>query len=262
MIPIVGWSISKLQLDGFRAPRARVQPGSAPQLTRRFTESVEERVIESADAPESRRHRDVGDAQGRLVQQLFRKMKPTRLGDHDGRDTDVLHEQSVEMSSTQPETGREILHGPGIQAPLLDEPKCPPHDRRGTLPCRTPWSHFRSASTTRPIPRCRRCRGRRVVTNVGLLGPWRGANGPAIDARRGDCDEELAVESRVAADARTIERRFAESGDAIHDGHATRAVQARLAIFGHHSRGSASRPAVRVPGVRGHIGPAVDPRIC
>jgi hypothetical protein len=53
---------------------------------------MEERVIESADTAKSRRHGDVDDAQIRLIQQLFRKMKPTGLGHRHGRHAEVLHE--------------------------------------------------------------------------------------------------------------------------------------------------------------------------
>src|SRR6185369_3107797 len=80
-----------------------------------------------------------------------------------------------------------------------------------------------------------RCR-RSVILNVRTLAGWRWAHRTAVDARRGYSNEEFAIETRVAAEARPLECLSFEAKNCYvrgcHGGHDTCPPPRQLAVFG------------------------------
>src|SRR5580765_1961131 len=101
-------------------------------------------------------------------------------------------------------------HRSAIDDAVVNQTERAADNGRGASPGRTARRRLGPAAETRPESRFDRRRGCRVVPDVGALRTWRRTNGPAIDARRCDGDEEAPVEAGIAARARAIERARAE----------------------------------------------------
>jgi hypothetical protein len=202
------------------------------QFARRAPVRLSKRGIEAAHAAESGRERNVRDWQARLVEQPLREMQAPRLGHSQRRRAHVLTEQSPEMTRTDAEAFGEQIHGRPIHKAFVDEPQRAADDRRGAEPGRRARRGFGPAPQARTEAGFRRGGRGRVIPDVRVLRAPDGANRPAVDPGRRHRDEELAVEPRIAADARAVERLPAVSQGVLHPVDDTLLRGLRPAVFG------------------------------
>jgi hypothetical protein len=193
--------------------RGRSEPAQFP---RRTAVRAAEHVVEASDAAKPRRERDVGDGQRGLVEQPLREVQPPRLRDGDRRRAHVRDEQAIEMPRADAHARGERFHGLTVQASIVDEPQRAADERGRAEPRGRPRRRFRAAAQARAVAGLGGGRRGRVVADVRALRAAHRADRAAVDAGRRDGDEEASVESRVAADARPIERPRVEAVDRVH----------------------------------------------
>ena len=144
--------------------------------------------------------------QRRLGQQLLGEQQPARQQQLDWRDAQFLPDDAADLARAELELIRDRLESRLlVEVPLFETLHDQPRDPLRIVHGRTSRREFRTT------PQARAEAGqlgfvRRVEEPaVGCL--WRpgGTDRPAVDAGRGDADEEYAVEPRVAGGQRVIE---------------------------------------------------------
>jgi len=230
--PVIGRTQRQPQHDvgafGGREPRTTL----AAQLARRTPVGATERGIEATHAAEPGGKRDLRDRQVGLVEQTLGEMQAARLREHDGRCPHMTHEQAMQMARTQPHACGKLCHRDLVQHAVLDHAQRATHHCRRAQPGRRPRGGLGPTTQARPEAGCGRRRGRRVVAHVRFL--WRGrrTDGPAIDARRRHGDEELAIEARIATQARAPQRVRIETEYLLHGRDDTPGAGHPPAVFG------------------------------
>ena len=209
-----------------------------PQRARRAVVGLQERVVEAAQAAEARRERDLGHGQVGLVDQPLREVEAAGLRHGERRGADVGDEQAVQVARADAEPGGERVDRSLVERALVDERERPPHDGRGAEPGRGAGRGLGPAAQARPEAGVARRRRGGEVAHVRVAGARRRAHRPAVDAGRGDADEEPPVEAGIARAAGAVERGTGrERGrQGLHDRQLTRRRSRRLAVFGHVSR--------------------------
>jgi hypothetical protein len=114
----------------------------------------------------------------------------------------MLDEQTPEMAVTYAQPFGQFAYARLIEGAFGDFTKGAGDCRRGTVPGGSPRGTFRPASQARAESSRRRCRRRRIILNILFARRPRGTDGPAKDPGRADGDEEAAVESGIARQAR------------------------------------------------------------
>ena len=132
-------------------------------------------------------------------------------------DVDVLQEQAMEVARADSHPGRQRFHGHLVQDAILDETERAPDHGGRSEPGRGPRRRLRAAAETGAKAGFGGGRGAHVVAHVRLLGARDRADRTAVHPRRRHRDEELPVETRVAALARPIERPATKAEDVVHD---------------------------------------------
>jgi hypothetical protein len=180
-----------------RELRARVgRP--RPELRRRAAESSPDGFVEAVQAPESRRVRDVDDAQRRRLQELPRQAEPARA-EHLGRGrAQVAGEQPPQMAVGHTEAVCQSRGLPG----LLEQPQRPGERRGRPSLRRRPGDRVRTAAHARAEPGRLGGGGGGEQDHVLAARQARRAAGPAVDVGRAHAQEEAAGESPVASIAR------------------------------------------------------------
>jgi hypothetical protein len=128
----------------------------------------------------------------------------------------VPEKQAMQVPWANPEAGGEIIHRGGVEESIVDEAqRATDHGRRAQPRCGA-GRCFRTASQTGPVPGIggRGCAGE--IADVAALRVGRRTNRTAVDPGRGDRDKKFAVEARVAAHARPVERANAHARDFFH----------------------------------------------
>jgi hypothetical protein len=148
------------------------------------------------------RHRPIG-----LVEQAFGALNAGGPGDLGWRRTEVLGEQSGEMSRSYTHPSGKHFDGRtfAIERPLIgDQTRRAFHGGTAAEPCRTERSGFGTAAKTwAKSPGFGGGSAREKTDIVGMSGSNR-ADGPAIDARRSDAGKEASVIGRVAGHPRSL----------------------------------------------------------
>ena len=113
-------------------------------------------------------------------------------------------EQPVEVARAHAQALGKVRDAPFVQGTLVDQAKGPAHRRRRPVPGGRAGSGLGPAAQTRAEARRHGLFAVSVVSNVFASSPGRWADGPAVDARREDGDEEPPVEPRVAGEPRPV----------------------------------------------------------
>ena len=159
--------------------------------------------IESANAAEAGRDRDLAHRQTRLINQLFRKMQATGLRHRAGRRAQVLQEQPTQMARANSQALGENFDSAVFQATFADQAQGARNRVGASQPGRGSGRTFRPATQTRTEPGFSRGRSRGKVAHVFFFAGRRRADGAAIDSAAESADEELAVEARIARETRS-----------------------------------------------------------
>ena len=198
------------------------------QARRRHPIAAAESVVEPAEARKAAGERHLGNRPGGLRQQLFRQQQPARQ--------QQLNRRNPSSFWTMRRIWRELSSNwSAIASSPACSSRCPP--RGAARSAGRSAAHRRPARCRAPVPDdsagtagSRPVRPPAAVEEaaVGRLRRLHRADRPAVDAGRGDADEEDAVEARIARRERLVELRC--PGPSPHD---TATAPDRLAIFGH-----------------------------
>ena len=165
----------------------------------------EERGVEPPQRAVARRDRDLRHREVGLVHEPLREVEASGLRDRHRRRADVRDEQAVEVAGADAYAGGERLDRRVVESAVVDERQRAAHDRRRAEPRRRAGRRLRPAAQAGPEAGVGG-RGRTpVVAHVRGARARRRTDGPAVDAGRGDCHEEAAVEPRVARSAGPVE---------------------------------------------------------
>ena len=232
MGPVVRRPVRELEYHLLRAAANAAAAARPAKLARRPAVGAAERVVETAAAAETGRHRDLRDRQAGLGQQAHREMQAARLRDRDRGGAHVAGEQSHQVARADPEPPRERLDRSFIERAVVDQPQRAAHHRSGPEPSGCAGRGLRATAQAWPESRRLGGRGGAEEAHVGALGVARGTDRPAVDAGRGHGDVKLAVEAGIAADAGAVQRLRVESRNALHGAQHSAGAAARVAIFG------------------------------
>ncbi len=226
-IPVIGRPIG--ETDRQRAGFALGLVADMPQRRRRTSEHLQKGFVEPADAVETRRQRDLGHRQRRLVDQLLGQQNPSRLRHRDRRRPDMLAKQPPQLARADAQPICKPLDIGLIEAASLDQSERARHGVGGTAPERKIGRRFRPAAQTWAKARLLRRRRRGIERYVLEFRGARRANRPAVDAGGFDTHEQPAVEAGIAGRNRAV------AGGAVHIHHENHhsLEQACLAVFGH-----------------------------
>jgi hypothetical protein len=189
-------------------------------------------------------------------------MQAARLCHGERRSAYVLEEQPIEVPRANADPGGELADRGLIERAFLDETQRAPHDRRGSEPRWCTRRSLGAAAETRPEARFGGRRRGHVIAHVASPGGRRcRADRTAVNARGSHGDEELAVEARIAAQARPLEHGGVEWSGVWHGSDDTPRRFRGLAIFGRvcrarHSAGRRSRSCRADPMTRAMPGSA------
>ncbi len=191
--------------------------------------------IEPAHAAEAAREGDLSDRQARVGQQPFGEEQTLRLRKRHGRYAELALEDASQMPVGDTKARRDCIGARIVDRAVLDQPRGGVREAPYRIDAGVARRQFRAAAQARPVAGCFGRGGAREVTAVFALGRAHGADGPAIDARRGNRHEEPAVEASVAGAQRAITgggieqhgRNYAPLGDRL------------LAVFGPRGEGMA-----------------------
>ena len=153
------------------------------------------------------------------------------------RGSDVFDEEPMQMPWPDPDFSGEFIDRHAIERAIMDEAQRATNYGRCAEPCRCARRSLRPASQAR-TKACLSgaCRGFEV-NDIRAFRARRGTDRAAVDARRFDGDEELAIETAITADACAVQRFAAESGYVLHTGTIRRSTGAELAVFGRRQEG-------------------------
>jgi hypothetical protein len=227
------------RLPGERGPEREPQDepfhrGSrAAKLGRGSPEGGADRLVESADAAEPRRHRHVGHRELGLVDQHACQLHAPGAGDRERGSAQVRGEEPPELSLADAEAASQLADRVRIEEPLRDQPERPGDGRRAAQPLGAARCGLRATPPARAEPGCLTGRSRCVEADVLALRHRRRTDRAAVDARRHDADEEPSVEAGIAA----LDRLPARVEIVDHEAEDSSGHPRRLAGFGLHLEG-------------------------
>ena len=152
----------------------------------------QEKGIEPTQTSKARRHRYVDNGHLRIGQEPFREQQALRLRVIDRRHAELRGEHAAQVPIGDAEVGGQRVQVCVGQIAVFDARRRLREPRRRIDAC-IARRQFRKAQA-RPVPACS-CRG--AGKNAVPLRRFDGTYGPTVDARRGNTDEELPVETRV-----------------------------------------------------------------
>ncbi len=184
----------------------------AADLARRPAVGFEERGVEAAQARVAGGRRNRRDRQRRFGQELFREQQAPRRSDFERARAELLGEKPAQVPLADADPARKLGQRSRVERALLDQAQRTGDELALRAVQRRSGRRFRTAAQARPKT-CGRCRGGAgVIADVARLGRRRGTDGPAIDPRRRDGDEEEPVEARIARLAGAIAYAAVERG--------------------------------------------------
>ncbi len=163
-------------------------------------EELAKGLVEAADAAKAGGKSDLRHRQTRVMDQLFGEQHAAGLRHRDRRRTEMLHEESAQLSSADAEPLGQFFDARiiAIERTLGDQGEAARHRVRGAAPGAELRRGLRPATQAGTETRLLCRRRRRVETAILELGGARWADRPTIDPGRGHTDEEAAVETRIA----------------------------------------------------------------
>src|SRR5206468_10986606 len=111
-------------------------PGRTPHLGRWSAVGLGEAGIEAAEARKAGRERDLGHTQRRFVEQPLRELDPASSRQSARRRAEVLHEEAIELTWAESESGGKVSAAALIQEAAIDQPQAASDDRGRCLPGR------------------------------------------------------------------------------------------------------------------------------
>ncbi len=169
-----------------------------------------ERRVEAADAAEAGCHRDLGHRKVGFIDQLFREVNATGLRDGYWSRAQISQEQAPQMPRADSQSVRKIVDAAVVERAFADEFQGSRNGRGCAEPGWGSGRSFGSAAQAGAESGFCGSGGGRVVSNVFDFGRGGGADGSAVDSRRGDADEEAAVEAGIASQAGSFAGFFVE----------------------------------------------------
>jgi hypothetical protein len=177
----------------------------SPDFCRRPAIDFREHGIEAPQAAKAGkqgdfRHRPIG-----LVEQAFSALNAGGLGDLGWRRTEMLREQSGEMSRSYTHPSGKHFDGRtfAVERTLIgDQTRRAFHGGTTAKPCRTERNGFGTAAKTGAKSRGLGGGSAREKTHIPRMCRSNRADGPTIDARRSDAAKEASVIGRVAGHSR------------------------------------------------------------
>ena len=227
--PVVGRPIGKLQRGGGAVADGLGPFGGFPaQPRRRHAIAAAERVVEAAQAVEATRQSDLRNRQPRVGQQLLGEQQAAGQQQLDWRHAELLLHDAANLARAQLKLIGDCFEAAfRIELALLEPLHDQLRDALGIVDRRAAGGELRPAAQARAKSGLLGFLRRLEEPAVGLLRRLHRADRPAVDARRGDPDEEDAVEPRIARRERFVEPASVE----IH----SITVWPVPAIFGHDS---------------------------
>ena len=202
--------------------------GAAQQVGRPSVQRAEH-LVETPDAAETRRHRDVHHREPGFVNELLGEQYAAGLRHRDRRCAQVLVEQTSELPLAEAQARGERVHAGVVQCAELDQRQRARHAVRRAVPGGQLRRRLGTAAQAGTEPRRLRGGGGPEEPHVLTLRRSRRADRTAVDPRRRHPAEEDAVEARVPR----ADRAVAGVGVEIHHCDRGPAAAACLAVFGH-----------------------------
>ena len=182
---------------GSCVPRSRSARGHA-QLQRAALVHGADRVVELADAAESRRERDVGRRKRGRGEQRAGGLRAVRPRERERPGAELCGEHAGEVAGRVPESGGEARHALALDDAVGDEA----HGACGQVVAQVPLGRAGHRVGQAPLagtqPGLVGGSGREVEAHVRRLGGDGRAAGAAVDAGGVHAGDELPVEPRVA----------------------------------------------------------------
>ena len=200
--PVVGRPVGEAEAITVRTVRSLAR--ELAQLGWCSRKSPADLAVQAAQAAESGRERDLRDRQPCFVDQFLGEVDPPGERDLERRRAKMLHEQPAQVPRRHAEAIGQLLDAFAIERAFADETQPARHHARRARPGRRGGRRLGPAAEAGTESGRLRGRGGRVVADVLVLRRSRRADRPAINARAGDGDEELAVEARIARLPRPI----------------------------------------------------------
>ncbi len=219
----------RARLGAFGAGRA----ARGPQPRRGGGEDLADGVVELADAGEPGGEGDIGDREGRGLQQHPCSLRALRPGQRQRPGADLGDQQAVQLPLGVAEPAGQAGHAVAVDDAVADQPQRPAGDVGAQVPVRRAGGGVRPAPLAGPEAGALRGGGAGMEGDVAAAGSDRRAGRPAVDAGGADGGEEPAVEPGIArgdgpvADVLVRQQHVLESAPP---------VRQRLAVSGHRGR--------------------------
>ena len=173
-------------------------PGTGTTESRRAESvAVAPRGVEPAQRLKACGIGDLRDGEVRIGKKPLGEEKPVGLGEVERSDTGLALEGSPEVAHGDAETCGEVSHGAVVEGARGDAMRRGRGEAVDRVARRATRREFGPAAEARPEAGRFGRRRRRVEAAVLVAGDARGADRPAVDARRGDPDEEDPVEAGI-----------------------------------------------------------------
>lgn len=131
-------------------------------------------------------------------------MQAPRQRDSIGCNAEMTLEQAAQLSLAEADATGELTDSGGVEETSLDQAQCASDGGSGAEPGRGAWRALGAATAACAIP-CAFGRGRTCEElDVFEAREPHAADRTAVDSGGTDCDEELAVETRIVAGNRAV----------------------------------------------------------
>ena len=124
-VPGVRRRIGEPHHDAVSERGRRIHRPRLPQLERRTREQLFERLVEAADAAESRRVRDQGHWQPGVLNQLLGQKDAAGLHDGMRRCAEMPGKQPPQLACTHPQSFGEVLNAALLEGAVVDQAQGP-----------------------------------------------------------------------------------------------------------------------------------------
>src|SRR6185312_13188916 len=115
----------------------------------------------------------------------------------DGRNAELGIEDAPQMAARDADALRQVLDAAGVEHAVLDQVDGALREARNCVDARVAWSKLGAAAQARAVAFHLGGRGAREEVTVLAARQLDRADGPAVDARRRNADEESSVEARI-----------------------------------------------------------------
>ena len=193
------------QRGGARGPGA-----PPPQRRRRGAEGRAHGVVELPHAGEACGERDLRQPQIALVEEAPGQVGAACPRDRAGSDTQMRREEPRQVTRADAESRREALEIVAVEASGGDEAQRARHQGGAADPGRGAGGGLRPAAPAGAEAGALGRGGAGEEAHVLAPGRARRADRPAVDPRRQDAGEEVAVEAAVAREQRSVAARLVE----------------------------------------------------